>query len=283
MFYFSNKNNTFAESIIRMEENISLSFLKEFSKYPMIKNSISERIKILLTSHSTRIEGSTLTFAESTELIQKGNTPGGKHISFSLQTIDHYNALNFVLEEADNKTPISKEFIQKIASMVMKQTGEVFTNINGKVDASKGEFRKTGVWAGTTSFMNYQKIIPALDELCTELNQIINQQKDEISRLKLSFYAHYKLVNIHPFLDGNGRTSRLLMNYIQRWYDLPLSVVFAEDKAQYYEALNSIKNTESFEQYYEFMFSQYQKFLETEIQKQKENQQELNPKIQTKF
>lgn len=237
--------------------------------------------KILLTSHSTRIEGSTLTFAESTELIQKGNTPAGKHISFSLQTIDHYNALNFILKEADNKTPITKEFIQKIASLVMKQTGEVFTNINGTVDASKGEFRKTGVWAGTTAFMHYQKIVPALDELCDELNQIIKQQTDSDSQLKLSFYAHYKLVDIHPFLDGNGRTSRLLMNYIQRWYNLPLSLVFAEDKAMYYEALNSVKNTESFDFYYEFMFSQYYKFLKQEIQKQ--NSEELNVKNAKKF
>lgn len=216
--------------------------------------------KILITSHSTRIEGSTLTFEESVELIQVGNTPAGKHILFSNQTIDHYNALNFVLREADNGRTISKEFIQEIGAMVMKNTGEIFTNINGTVDASKGEFRKTGVRAGTTSFMNFNKIIPAMDKLVDELNKNIPLQQSVYSQLEFSFYAHYQLVNIHPFLDGNGRTARLMMNFIQRKYHLPLGIVFSEDKARYYEALNSVQETENFDKYNDFMFSQYEKY-----------------------
>lgn len=247
------KNLIFEYRNLAIEENLNY---EEFNK-------------ILITSHSTRIEGSTLTFEESVELIRIGNTPAGKHILFSNQTIDHYNALNFTLKQADNGRLISKEFIQEIGALVMKNTGDIFTNINGTVDASKGEFRKTGVTAGSVSFMNYTKVIPAIDKLATELNENIPLQKDIYSQLELSFYAHYQLVDIHPFLDGNGRTSRLLMNFIQRRYNLPLGIVFAEDKAQYYEALNSVRDMENFDQYNEFMFRQYQKYLQTEIDKQK--------------
>ncbi|GJQ04870.1 Fic family protein [Capnocytophaga canimorsus] len=244
--------------------------LSEFRNLEIQQNLNYEQFnKIFITSHSTRIEGSTLTLEESMELIQSGNTPGGKHILFSNQTIDHYNALNFILKEADNGRTISKEFIQEIGALVMKNTGEVFTNINGTVDASKGEFRKTGVVAGSVSFMNYTKIIPAVEKLVKELNENIPLQKDIYTQLELSFYAHYQLVNIHPFLDGNGRTSRLLMNFIQQKYQLPLGVIFAEDKDRYYEALNSVRSTENFSLYNEFMFSQYEKYLQMEIDRQK--------------
>ena len=238
--------------------------------------------KILITSHSTRIEGSTLTYFDSMELIEKGNTPGGKPLVYSLQTIDHYNALNFVISQAQQKRKITKEFIQEIASKVMNSTGEIFTNINGTVDASKGEFRKTGVRAGNTSFMNYQKVIPALDALCDELNKKMHLTQT-ISQIELSFFAHYELVNIHPFLDGNGRTARLLMNFIQKRYNLPLSVVFSEDKQLYYQALNSVREQDNFEYYYRFMMSQYEKYLQNEINNylsaDKENKYSFKRKI----
>ncbi|MFK8264893.1 Fic family protein [Capnocytophaga cynodegmi] len=230
--------------------------------------------KILITSHSTRIEGSTLTYEECIELIQKGNTPGGKNILFSNQTLDHHQALNFIIKEADIGRNISKTFIQEIAAKVMRCTGELFTNINGTIDTSKGEFRKANVTAGSASFMHYSKVVPAVDNLVKELNDNFDSQKDSLSQLEFSFYAHYQLVDIHPFLDGNGRTSRLLMNFIQRKYQLPLSFVFAEDRFQYYDALNSVRKTESFREYYDFMFSQYQKYLQIEIDKQEKIGQE---------
>ncbi|MDO5608281.1 MAG: Fic family protein [Capnocytophaga sp.] len=247
-----------------------LEIIKEYKKIGVEENLNYEDFnKILITSHSTRIEGSTLTFEESVDLIQTGNTPGGKNILYSNQTIDHYHALNFVIKEADKGRAISMEFIQEIGALVMKNTGEIFTNINGTVDASKGEFRKTGVTAGSVSFMNYTKIIPAIGKLAAELNEVFPKQKNIRSQLELSFYAHYQLVTIHPFLDGNGRTSRLLMNFIQRKYGLPLGIIFAEDKARYYETLNSVRETVSFEAYNLFMFSQYEKHLQLEINKQK--------------
>lgn len=224
---------------------------------------------ILITSHSTRIEGSTLTLEESFELLHNGNTPGGKNIVFSLETIDHYEALNYVIAEARKGTPFSVGLIQTIASKVMKSTGEVFQNVLGTVDATKGEFRKTGIRAGNTSFMHYQKVEPAVNELVDVLNGEFPKQKTPQQQLELSFFAHYELVNIHPFLNGNGRTSRLLMNFIQQSYGLPLGCVFAEDKQEYYKALNSVRETDSFSDFYQFMFDQYKKHLLEEIEKEK--------------
>lgn len=237
--------------------------------------------KIFITTHSTRIEGSTLSFEEAIELIQKGNTPAGKNINCSLEVLDHHNALNFILLEAEKGTKLSVEFIQEIASKVMTRTGEIYQNALGKVDVSKGEFRNTSVRAGSTSFMNFQKVPLAMENLVKELNDYFPKQETAEEKLAFSFYAHYELVNIHPFLDGNGRTSRLLMNFIQKKYDLPLGIIFSEDKPLYYKALNSVKETENFDIYNDFMFFHYEKYLSQEIEKefQKEEEKQIKPKF----
>lgn len=229
---------------------------------------------ILITAHSTRIEGSTLSFEEATELIQNRNTPGGKKIDFSLMALDHHDALNFMLEESKKDNRLSVKFIQEIASKVVRQTGEVRETVLGFVDSTKGEFRKGTARAGNRIFMNYQKIEPALNNLVAEIKGKFPEQKTYKDQLELSFFAHYELVNIHPFLDGNGRTSRLLMNYIQKKYDLPLGIVFSEDKPQYYQALESVYEKEDYRDFYDFMFGQYKKHLRNEIQKVKEAQEE---------
>ncbi len=92
--------------------------------------------------------------------------------------------------------------------------------------------------------------------------------KDPLSvedQLRLSFSAHFDLVSIHPFYDGNGRTSRLLMNYIQHYFKLPLTIVFKEDKNEYFEALQQSRKLENKAIFQEFMSGQYQKHLQNEI------------------
>src|ERR1019366_1443839 len=84
-------------------------------------------------------------------------------------------------------------------------------------------------------------------------------------QINFSFDAHFNLVSIHPFYDGNGRTSRLLMNYIQAYYGLPLAIVFKEDKADYYVALQETRKQEDLQIFNTFMFEQYAMHLEQEI------------------
>jgi Fic family protein len=84
-------------------------------------------------------------------------------------------------------------------------------------------------------------------------------------KCNLAFKVHSDFVSIHPFGDGNGRTSRLLMNYIQAWFDLPLSIVFKQDRIKYVEALEGARNNEDITIFYRFMYEQYRKFLKSEI------------------
>ena len=100
----------------------------------------------------------------------------------------------------------------------------------------------------------------------TELSRV----KTNKEKLELSFAAHFDLVNIHPFYDGNGCTSRLLTNYLQTCFKLPLSMVHIEDKANYFAALQDTRAKGNRQPFFEFMFAQYHKQFSNEIKKLKE-------------
>ena len=222
---------------------------------------------ILISHHSTAIEGSTLSEEESRLLIMDGITAKGKPITDHLMMKDHYNALVAVVELSKEKRVINSEWIQNINAHVMKNTGSVIHTALGSFDSSKGDWRKVNVHAGTRTFVNFQKVESMVKALCDEIqNQIINV-KTIRNIYDLAFDAHYSLVSIHPFADGNGRTSRLLMNYILAYHKMPLAIVFKEDRLDYINALEESRNQETTAPFRLFMYNQQQKYLQQEIDK----------------
>jgi len=194
---------------------------------------------------------------------------------------DHQSALEFVIATANEQKLITPTLIREIASKVMKNTGSVHSCMDGNFDSSKGEYRLLSVRAGDTYFMPHQKVPMAVDGLCHHLNARNIKSMNIVSAYDLAFDAHIGLVSVHPFVDGNGRTSRLLMNYILAYHKLPLAVCYTEDKLEYYNVLHSVqqnedKNTTPFRN---FMYSQQIKFLKSEILAFKKSQQidETNP------
>ncbi|MDR3712240.1 MAG: Fic family protein [Puia sp.] len=218
-----------------------------------------------IVHHSSSIEGSTLTENETRLLLDEGVTPKGKPLEHSLMVKDHFDALQFVLESSNKKIPVSTLFIQQINTRVMRHTGGLYNTVFGEIDASKGMFRKGNVSAGGSYFINYDKVEPYTKRLADNLEDSLSSIESIREQLILSFTAHFDLVSIHPFYDGNGRTSRLLMNYIQSYYGLPLAIVFKEDKVDYFTALQESRKQEDIAIFTEFMFSQYRKFLGNEI------------------
>lgn len=225
---------------------------------------------IAIDHHSTKIEGSTLTEVEAQVLISEGRTPKGKPLEDSLMVRDHHAALLFTLEAARQGKALSVQLVQQINALVMKGTGKTYNTVFGTIDAATGAFRKGNVSAGNTYFPNYDKVERLTGELIRRISEGMNAPLTLEQQLDLSFDAHYHLVAIHPFYDGNGRTSRLLMNFLQARFGLPLAIVYSEQKTDYIEAIITTKQTEDPEVFRTFMRGQYAMLLQTEINRYRE-------------
>jgi Fic family protein len=135
----------------------------------------------------------------------------------------------------------------------------------GTTDEKKGDFRKVTVTAGGHYFVDAGKVPNLMKSLVKVINTEIKKVKSTEKILTLSFLAHFDLVSIHPFTDGNGRTSRLLMNYIQAYHNFPLTIVNAADKSAYIKALNESRKAENKDAITIFMANQHLKELKSRM------------------
>lgn len=218
-----------------------------------------------ITHHSTAIEGSSLTTVQVTNLLEFGKTAPGRPFEDHLMVHDHYQAMVFIEQKAKEKTAVTPQFIREIAANVMRSTGQKINTPMGTFSAADGDFRLCSVRAGTRTFPDYKKVPRLVEELCNEINQALPDAKTLEEKCNLAFMAHFRLVSIHPFADGNGRTARLLMNYILLLYNLPPFSVLKQDRIKYIDALEKARNTDDISHFYRFMYRQYVKFLKQEI------------------
>lgn len=201
-----------------------------------------------IITHSTAIEGSTVTEVEAQLLFDEGITAKGKPLIEQLMNLDLKAAYDYGRTWLKRHEDITVESLVTLAARVMARTGGEYNSLGGSFDASKGELRKLNVTAGAggRSYMNWKKVPVKLKAFCDELNKRRKavDKCDKAAVYELSFWAHYELVTIHPWADGNGRTSRLLMNLLQMEYDVLPTKVFKEDKAEYIQALIDTREAE---------------------------------------
>ncbi len=221
---------------------------------------------ISIVWHSTKIEGCSLTETDTKVLLEQDITSAGKPLRDHLMVKDHFDAFLFIREQAKKRRKLSLEFIQEIGALVMKGTGGESNTMAGSFDTAKGDLRLAQVYVDKKYFPNYQKVPDLLEQLIDSVNSKLDKL-DGTDVLKLSADVHYNFVNIHPFGDGNGRTGRLLMNYIQRYHNEPLIKIFTEDRAEYIDALNKTEEEQNLDVFREFIGKQQTKFLKEEIEK----------------
>jgi Fic family protein len=149
--------------------------------------------------------------------------------------------------------------------MVVRNTGSVYNTALGTFDSTHGEYRLLNVFAGARRFPDSTKVPALMKSFVEEVNKRFAEAATFKEKCEAAFYAHYQLVTIHPFADGNGRTSRLLMNYILAAFDLPIFYVYKNNRISYIQALERARETGNTMVFYNFMFGQYKKFLEKEI------------------
>ena len=170
-----------------------------------------------IITHSTAIEGSTVTEIENQLLFDQGITAKGKTIVEQMMNLDLKRAYEESIRLAKNHTEITIDVLKGLSRLVMQNTGSTYKTALGDFSSANGDIRLVNVTAGVggRSYISYQKVPAKLQEFCDWLNA---QRKSPMSiseRYELSFEAHYRLVTIHPWADGNGRMARLIMNHIQ--------------------------------------------------------------------
>ena len=203
---------------------------------PQRIKEISERMQVDFVYNSNKIEGSTLSRGE-TELVLRGITIGKKSIPEALRGKDlgdilvaqnHSSAINLIKKIAFDRTyKISEDDIKKIHGIVLKG-----------VIASAGQYRSYDLEVKGAGF-----IPPPFYDVpkhMKELLNTLNNNPDELRPIELAAQIHYDFSWIHPFVDGNGRMSRLLLNLILVRNGYPFVVIKNVDKPQYLRALREM-------------------------------------------
>lgn len=221
---------------------------------------------ISIVYHSSKIEGCSLSETDTRVLLENNITAQGKPLTDHLMVKDHYQAFLRIKQDAINKKKLSIDFIQMINALVMNSTGALINTISGNFDTSRGDLRLAQVFVDKKYFPDFTKVPKLLFDLVNNVNDRIDKvTHDDI--LRLSADLHYNFVNIHPFGDGNGRTARLLMNYIQLFHNEPLIKIFTEDRAEYIDLLNETEEKEDLNIFRDFICRQQIKFYESELDK----------------
>ena len=222
-----------------------------------------------LITHSTAIEGSTITELENQIMFDHGVSLKGKSIEEQSMNLDLKVAYEKAIELAKQHKPITIDLLISLSALVMRNTGKEYNTALGNFSSARGELRLLNVTAGVggRSYMNYSKVPTKLAEFC----EILNSERAKASTMSvdelylMSFDAHYNLVTIHPWADGNGRMARLVMNMLQFEFGLIPTKILKEDKEEYIKALVATREDDNLDIFRGFMTSMMEQNLQNEI------------------
>ncbi len=195
--------------------------------------SLREKLFLEWTYNSNAIEGNTLTMNE-TKIVLEGITIGGKTLREHLEVINHRDAITYVEEIVQMKEPLSEWQIKNLHRLVLK----------GIHDEYAGAYRKEQVFISGATHRP-----PAHYLIEEKMEQMMNWYLNEgihLHPVERGAMLHAIFVGIHPFIDGNGRTSRLLLNLEVMKNGFPPVIIKVENRLGYYEALDKAHTTEDY-------------------------------------
>lgn len=188
---------------------------------------MEEYFRINYTYESNRIEGNTLTMQETHLVVNQGITIGGKSMREHLEAINHSEAIDYLYNMIGRRVDFNERVLKELHYLVLK----------GIDRENAGKYRNVPVRIGGSSF------VPAQPYLVTKLMEDVfifyEEKKDIIHPVVLAAEMHERIVTVHPFIDGNGRTSRLVMNLILLSYGYTIANLKGDNpsRLRYYSAL----------------------------------------------
>jgi len=255
--------------------SVLAELIKEYKKLGIDDQIDYDKLYLYsIITHSTAMEGSTVSETENKLLFEEGIS-ANKPIVEQMMNLDLKKAYDEGLKLSMSHRDYSVELLCSLSALVMKNTGSDYNTILGSFSSSNGDLRLINVSAGRggKSYMAWQKVPVRLEEFCTWLNKgrAVIDPEDINKIYKLSFLAHYNLVYIHPWADGNGRMARLVMNMIQNEFGTIPSIVKKEHRAEYIDSLALSQEAKDPIKFIDFMMNEHIENLKENIKEYKDS------------
>lgn len=232
----------------------------------LVKN-LEDWFRIELTYTSNAIEGNTLSRPETALVVEKGITVEGKPLKDHLEAVNHAQAFDWIKQLAGSKrTDIAETHILEIHRLILQKID----------DQNAGRYRSIPVRiAGSTVILPNPIKVP---ELMEKYIRWLHAAKDH--PIKIAADAHFKLVTIHPFTDGNGRTARLVMNLLLTQSGYPPAIIRKEDRKEYIDSIEAGQLGRSLKDFYDLIYEAVDRSLDIYLNavEQKEETRKLSAK-----
>lgn len=196
---------------------------------------IIEALELEYTYESNRIEGNTLTLQETDLVINEGLTIAGKNMREHLEAINHHEALDYIKHQANSNTPFNERELLSIHNLVLR----------GIDPENAGRYRRVQVMIKGSKHVPPQPYMVA--KAMEDFFIWYESEKHLLHPIVLAALVHEKVVSIHPFIDGNGRTCRLLMNLMLLRKGYMIANIKGDNHARfnYYKTLEEAQTTGS--------------------------------------
>lgn len=227
--------------------------------------------EVLFSTYSCAIEGNSFSVDDTRELKEKGlgMIPAGKTLFEAFEMLDHFEAFEYMMQNTQH--PIDEELLKEINRRVTRHTLSYHAP-----EAIAGEYTTTDMTAGDTAFGDHKELIARVPKLLESTEEAIVAANVHPMILAARFHGFYEY--LHPFRDGNGRTGRLISNYILLRMGHPLLIIPSENRKEYIAALRMIRTEGTDEHLIRFFFKMATRRMEEELK-----QKEANTKRFTTF
>jgi Fic family protein len=208
------------------------------------ENRVMQKFRLDWNYHSNHLEGNSLTYGETKALILFGITAQGKPLKDHFEITGHNEAINWVIDIVKGDFPLTEKFIRELHTLLLKESYEVdAVTPDGKPTKKRinvGSYKTSANHVLTKTGEIFYFATP--EETPVEMHDLLvwyNEKINEVNKNPILIAAefHYKFIRIHPFDDGNGRTARILMNFILMQFNYPPVIIKTEDKTNYFAVL----------------------------------------------
>ena len=220
--------------------------------------------EVLFSTHSCAIEGNSFSVDDTRELKEKGlgMIPAGKTLFEAFEMLDHFEAFEYVIQNAQH--PLDEALLKEINKRVTLHTISYRSP-----EAIPGEYTTTDMVAGDTVFGDHEQLIAKVPKLLESTEKAIASAAVHPMILAARFHGFYEY--LHPFRDGNGRTGRLVSNYILLRSGHPLLIIPSEARQEYISALRMIRTEATDEHLVRFFFKMAMRRMEDELKQKAVN------------